>query len=154
MPIQPQNKSRYPADWKAIRAAILERANYRCEGSPAYPECRAVDGAPHPVTGSRVVLTIAHLDHTPETRDPALLRAWCQLCHNTYDAPMRAANRRARAVELLGSQCVNDHPELAGVTDAAWTDEEGRRHQGIPDFLAPVAARLLGKMREKREATP
>jgi hypothetical protein len=26
----------------------------------------APNGAPHPVTGSRVVLTVAHLDHTPE----------------------------------------------------------------------------------------
>lgn len=33
-----------------------------------------------------IVLTIAHLDHTPENCDPANLRAWCQRCHLRYDA--------------------------------------------------------------------
>ena len=45
----------------------------------------------------RVVLTVAHLDHQPENCDPSNLRAWCQRCHNAYDAPMRArgvADRR------------------------------------------------------------
>lgn len=31
MPIRPENKHRYPANWRAIRAAILERAGQRCE---------------------------------------------------------------------------------------------------------------------------
>jgi hypothetical protein len=31
MPIKPENLKRYPADWPAIRAAILERARNRCE---------------------------------------------------------------------------------------------------------------------------
>lgn len=73
-------------------------AGNRCEGSPAYPDCRAENGKPHPVTGSRVVLTVAHLNHRPEDCDPENLRAWCQRCHNTYDAPMRAAARRERMV--------------------------------------------------------
>lgn len=97
MPIRAENRHRYPSDWKTIRAAILARAGNRCEGSPLWPDCRAENGLPHPVTGSRVVLTIAHLDHTPENCDPANLRAWCQRCHNAYDAAMRAAGRKARA---------------------------------------------------------
>ena len=32
-----------------------------------------------------VVLTIAHLDHTPENCDPANLKALCQKCHLDYD---------------------------------------------------------------------
>ena len=52
--------------------------------------------AMHPVTGSKVVLTIAHLDHTPENCDDENLRAWCQRCHLTYDAPMKAARRKAK----------------------------------------------------------
>ena len=99
MPIRPENKDRYPADWKQIRARILLRATLsgetlpRCEGSPAYPDCRALNHAPHPDTGSRVVLTIAHLDHQPEHNDPANLRAWCQRCHNVYDAAHRRQTR-------------------------------------------------------------
>jgi hypothetical protein len=31
MPIKPENKHRYPVDWKEIRAAILERAGHCCE---------------------------------------------------------------------------------------------------------------------------
>lgn len=77
-----------------IRAAILERAGNCCEGSPDYPDCRAENHKPHPVTGYRVVLTIAHLDHVPEHNDPSNLRAWCQRCHNRYDAPHRAETRR------------------------------------------------------------
>jgi 5-methylcytosine-specific restriction endonuclease McrA len=92
MPIKRENLKRYPADWKKIRAAILERAHLACEGSPAYPDCRALDGLPHPVTGATVVLTIAHLDHTPENCDPSNLRAWCQRCHCTYDAKHHARN--------------------------------------------------------------
>jgi hypothetical protein len=94
MPISESKRNRYPPTWAAIRAAILERAGNRCEGSPAYPECRAENGRPHPVTGSRVVLTIAHLDHTPENCNADNLRAWCQRCHLTYDAKQHASHAR------------------------------------------------------------
>jgi len=96
MPIRPENRKRYPTDWTTIRGGILSRAGDRCEGSPRYPECRVENYKPHPETGSKVILTIAHLDHTPENCDPDNLRAWCQRCHNTYDAPRRAVGRKAR----------------------------------------------------------
>ncbi len=35
MPIKPENRARYPKEWPAIRAAILERAQHRCE----WPGC-------------------------------------------------------------------------------------------------------------------
>lgn len=97
MPIKPENKARYPKDWKRIRAAVLERACHRCEGSPKYPECRAPNGwFRERQTGelrswewmtpsTRIVLTIAHLDHTPENCELDNLRAWCQRCHLAYD---------------------------------------------------------------------
>lgn len=31
MPIKPENKARYPKDWPAIRARILDRAEHKCE---------------------------------------------------------------------------------------------------------------------------
>ena len=104
MPIRPENKARYPKDWKSISQAARDRAGNRCEGSPAFPDCRAENGEPHPVTGSKVVLTTAHLDHTPENCEPENLKAWCQRCHNTYDAPMRRAGILSRKREALAMQ--------------------------------------------------
>ncbi len=89
MPIKSENKKRYPKNWKEIRSKVLARAAF-CEW------CGAKNYHPHPITKSKVVLTIAHLDHTPENCDPSNLRALCQKCHNTYDAPMRAKNRKKK----------------------------------------------------------
>lgn len=91
----PIDYSQYPDDWQEIRKEILIRAGNRCEGSPRYPDCRAENGKPHPVTGSRVVLTIGHLDHDPANGDRANLKAWCQRCHLTYDAKLHAENAAA-----------------------------------------------------------
>lgn len=102
MPIRPENKARYPKDWSVISVRIRERAGWRCEGSPAYPNCRAVNGELHPETSSRVVLTVAHLDHTPENCADENLKAWCQRCHNTYDMPMRRRGISERARAALG----------------------------------------------------
>jgi len=54
--------------------------------------CETEPGAKH----VRTVLTVAHLDHTPENCDPANLAALCQRCHNRYDAPTRAKGRKER----------------------------------------------------------
>ncbi|MCD0160312.1 hypothetical protein IHN63_03225 [Deinococcus sp. 6YEL10] len=95
MPIRPENRKLYPSNWKDLAASIRERAGNACEGIPAYPDCRAANHEPHPVTGSHVVLTTAHLDHDPRNNEPANLKALCQRCHNTYDAAHRALNRAA-----------------------------------------------------------
>lgn len=93
MPIKPENAARYPKDWPEISRRIRDRAGDRCEGSPGfYPDCDAVNGRPHPVTGSKVVLTVAHLDHQPENCADSNLRAMCQRCHLTYDAKHHAAS--------------------------------------------------------------
>ena len=89
MPIRPENKHRYPANWKEIRAKILERARKTCE----WAGCGAINGQPNPRTGSKVVLTIAHLDHVPEHCDESNLRAWCQYHHLRYDAGHHAETR-------------------------------------------------------------
>lgn len=135
MPIRPENRARYPKDWKAISQAARDRAGNRCEGSPDFPDCRVANGAigyrehgrwiqlgesvdaaglaidaaeedGHRIT--RIVLTVAHLDHTPENCDPDNLRAWCQRCHLHYDrehhAETREATRKAgkAAADLFG----------------------------------------------------
>ncbi len=88
MPIKAENRERYPKNWKSeIRPAILARANNRCEFC-------GIENYAIRENGSKVVLTIAHLDHIPENCEPSNLRALCQRCHNRYDAAHRAETRR------------------------------------------------------------
>ena len=65
--------------------------------------CAAVDGHHHPVTGSLVVLTTAHLWRGPcAEHDRASVKcgnlehlaAMCQACHLRYDRPHHVANAR------------------------------------------------------------
>jgi hypothetical protein len=119
-PIRPENRDRYPADWKAISLRIrTQRAAGRCEcvgecgrGTHA-SRCPNVNGLPAYGTGSRVVLTVAHLDHTPENCHDDNLRAMCQGCHLHYDRDHHAqtaeATRRA-ALEATGQLAIGDTP--------------------------------------------
>jgi len=106
MPIRPENKSRYPVDWKAISHRIrFVRAQGRCEcegecGRGTHEgRCPNRHGEPAYGTGSKVVLTCAHLNHTPEDVRDEVLRAMCPGCHLHYDrehhAETAAATRRA-----------------------------------------------------------
>jgi hypothetical protein len=104
MPIRPENRARYPVNWKQISLTIRERAQWRCEQVDEFGNrCRAIHGEPHPFTLSRVILTVAHLDHTPENCGAENLKAMCQRCHNSYDAPMRAAGIKARKRQQMAS---------------------------------------------------
>ncbi len=110
MPISPERMALYPGgsirspEWKAFRALLLDRAGNQCEGTPQHPECRAANGEPHPDTGGKVVLTIAHMDHDETHADPERCRALCQRCHNKWDAAHRRANaaltRRRKSPQL------------------------------------------------------
>jgi hypothetical protein len=93
MPIRPENRARYPKDWK-LRSHFVRfiRARGRCEW------CGAEHGKPHPKTGSMVVLTTAHVfDDRPEASSLLNLAALCQLCHNRHDMAARRAGIRERA---------------------------------------------------------
>lgn len=105
----------YPSNWRAIsRRLRFERAGNRCEW------CEAANYTPHPITGSLVVLTVAHLgldksDGLPGSRDDLHdvreenLAALCQRCHLNYDREdhlrrryfNRRAARLARGEQLL-----------------------------------------------------
>jgi hypothetical protein len=108
MPIRPENRDRYPPDWVAISAWVrFSRALGRCEctgecGRGTHEgRCPNQHGKAAYGTGSSVVLTTAHLDHTPENCDPANLKAMCQGCHLHYDRDHHAQTRKAtRAREL------------------------------------------------------
>jgi hypothetical protein len=119
MPIKPENKDKYPKNWKQISAEIrFVRARNRCEicgiGNNLIIK-RFKDGTwrqacPQEIdmifsriknchsnfTESlkyhgfvKVILTVAHLDHTPENCSYDNLKAMCQKCHNSYDARHR-----------------------------------------------------------------
>ena len=114
MPIRPEEKARYPKDWKTVVVPrIRARSGNRCE-------CRGECGQPHyssgipgdadrcgkwnhmpidDIDGPKIVLTVMHLNHQPEDcRDENLLHG-CQGCHNRYDMPRRAADRKARLMK-------------------------------------------------------
>lgn len=106
MPFQAE---RYPKNWREISLRIRERENWCCKF------CGAENGKPNPLTGSKVVLTVAHLG-TPDAhgvsdkhnkmdvRDENLA-ALCNRCHLIYDIDehienarkTRVAKKRARA---------------------------------------------------------
>ena len=98
MPILPENKARYPRDWK-LRSRFVRfyRAKNRCEW------CGVANGKAHPVTGSKVVLTTAHVfDEAPEAASLLNLAALCQRCHNRHDAPGRRERMRRRLEAASG----------------------------------------------------
>ena len=111
----PIDYSEYPTNWKEIRARILERSKHCCEfclapnheliyrpekGSSDWKLCpegheadaMALDGTKF----TKIVLTIAHLDHDKLNHDVSddRLKALCQRCHLLYDLPRHIENRK------------------------------------------------------------
>lgn len=112
MPIRPENRTRYPANWPEIRERIRARSGNRCEwcgvpnGAIGY---RLDDGTFSPMPQAlrqagaklgdriacveggtikiiKIVLTVAHVhDHSPEACDDANLAHLCQRCHLRHD---------------------------------------------------------------------
>jgi hypothetical protein len=114
MPIRPENKARYPQNWKSeIVPRIRARSGDRCEctgqcgrihnrrqelapGEPP-PRCNRQNGMPiDEIEGPKIVLTVMHLDHQPENCADDNLLHGCQGCHLRYDAPRKQADMRAR----------------------------------------------------------
>ena len=115
MPIRPENRARYPKDWK-LRSYFVRfiRARGRCEW------CGAKHGEPHPITGSIVVLTTAHVyDDRPEASGLLNLAALCQKCHNRHDMPARRRGMRERLIAESGQQTLLYDPIFHGGTSDA-----------------------------------
>lgn len=96
----PMDHKRYPSDWAAISLATRTADQWRCRF------CGAANGQPHPKTGSKVVLTVAHLGtvhhdgrpgdkHDKQDVRPENLASLCQRCHLRYDIDEHSANARA-----------------------------------------------------------
>lgn len=104
----PVDWSRYPRAWKRIVRAISRRSQGRCEW------CQAENRTPHPVTGSIVVLTTAHLGEpfamNADKHDKHDIRAenlahLCQRCHLRHDIKEHVENaRRNREAKRLKTE--------------------------------------------------
>ena len=122
MPIRPELKRFYGRQWRTVtRPRILSRAENKCEECGA-PDRQTVlrtsklpgwwfdrKGNAHGPDGRtdlkdwigtffpvRIVLTVAHLDHTPGHDDDDNLKALCQWCHLNYDKTHHAQTRATR----------------------------------------------------------
>lgn len=91
----PCNYKNYDFNWKNIRKAILNRAKHKCE------LCNTENYKPHWKTGSRVVLTVHHIDFDKENNKPYNLLALCQRCHLKLDMPMKIKNRTANKLKKM-----------------------------------------------------
>jgi hypothetical protein len=119
VPIRPDLRHFYGREWRTVtRPRILKRAQDYCEqcGVPNHAIVNrfhgmwqasswwwTAQGVPMPagtpffMKGQRVVrivLTIAHLDHTPGHDDDANLKALCQWCHLNFDQKLHTKNAR------------------------------------------------------------
>lgn len=124
MPIKPENKSRYPANWKEIRLKVLERAGNRCEFCGArnhsYVYRPRLDEYGNVILAKvKIVLTVAHLDRTPENCGPGNLRALCQKCHLDYD-------RKANVEEACKTRLAKKLAARKGYTQLLLFESNGR----------------------------
>jgi len=94
----PCDYSKYPLNWKTeIRPRILARAGQLIVDGKIEKQAKCENCG---------VLNRAHLDHDPENHEVQddRLAALCQYCHLRYDAPMKAARKKAEkdAVKSAG----------------------------------------------------
>jgi len=110
VPIRPENRDRYPANWPEISRHIrfVRAGGGRCEcrgecgrgthlgPTPELSRCPNRHGQRDYTGRSTVVLTTAHLNHRPEDCAPENLRGMCQGCHLWYDRDHHAETRASR----------------------------------------------------------
>lgn len=153
MPIKPEHRALYPKNWKAIRAAVLDRAGHKCEHcGRENGELVLVIADPEdgwwldPMTGeafdeqgdslgrirgsdwpkgrfTNTVLTIAHLDHDPTHNDG--------MDTGGPALPVEDANLRA-----LCQRCHLAHDHQHHIANAAGTR---RRRLAVRDLFADFA---------------
>ena len=129
MPIRPENKDKYPKDWKQIVARIRTRAGNSCEfcgvrnhdwgfreGGFFVPVDKWImrelghTRPPFRVGCMEIIMivcTTAHLNHDETDCSDKNLRFLCQRCHNQHDA-------RHRRVGIIQRQYVGMDPLFSG----------------------------------------
>lgn len=94
----PINYKDYPDNWKEIRHEIIKRAENKCE------LCDAENYKPHWKTGSKVILTIHHINFNKKDNRKANLIALCQRCHLRLDIGEKQRKRQERDMILLSEE--------------------------------------------------
>ncbi|ULG90669.1 hypothetical protein FH593_20435 (plasmid) [Leptospira interrogans] len=112
MPIKPENKKLYPSNWKEISLSIRNRAGNKCEWCGVRnkkwvqrtenavwtkekdPSNKEEEFELKLLGYSKIVLTVAHLNHDPSDCRDENLRALCQKCHLNYDKALHIKNSR------------------------------------------------------------
>lgn len=90
----PINYKLYHPKWSLISRLIrFRRANNKCEW------CGAENYQPHPITGSKVILTVAHIDQDRDNNRFWNLAALCQKCHLGHDRDQHIRNRRLNKID-------------------------------------------------------
>jgi len=121
----PCDYSKYPKNWKEIRARILQRDNYCCKVCGVYNysigwrdknekwhpvECsfqgdeEAADAVRSGYKVIKIVLTIAHLNHDITDNRDENLAALCQLHHLRHDIQHHKSNQRETIRKRKGLQ--------------------------------------------------
>jgi hypothetical protein len=143
MPIRPDLRPLYPANWRDLSHEIrFERAGGKCQGcgrphggvilclpdgrwfDPAQQTWRDARGRPArwpdlleaiPRRTTRVVLAAAHLDHNPRNNRRRNLRGLCQRCHLIHDRTQHLRQRwvTCRRRYALGDLFLGFYTELS-----------------------------------------
>lgn len=102
-----RNRKNYPENWKQISIDIRNRSGGRCEcegecglhnGNDLFEKeghrCNEINGELAKFARGKVMLTVAHLNHTPMDCRYENLKAMCQRCHLRYDSKLHAEHAR------------------------------------------------------------
>lgn len=122
----PWDRSKYPQDWERLVKLVATRAGGQCECLGECGRCKkgvrceAMNHQPSPVTGKKVTLTTAHLDHDTQNSDLENLRHFCNGCHLRYDRFLHAKNARdtrIRKKEEAGQLNLMEHDQAFSVSN-------------------------------------
>lgn len=110
----PMKLELYGDDWRETSLRIrTERSGGQCEcvgECGLHPEKRCIErnGEPAIYAKGKVMLTVAHLNHTPGDNRDENLKAMCQRCHLRYDVEHHKFNRRRNRAAIVGQQWLGD----------------------------------------------
>ena len=100
MPIRPELRKYYGAEWRRYRETLLALAGHRC--------ARCGTGHTH--------LNAAHVHHDP--RNGQLITILCPACHSRHDTPQRVAMTRRTRAKRSGQLWLT--PEIEYAPYASW----------------------------------